>query len=219
MYVCIIVTILTDSRNKWSQLCTGPQGNGLFPMIWRLFGDCALPGDENCLKLHNVIEHLVSLCSCCCLQGQLCGLCLLIWPSGKMRMIHRINENHYKYNDLHVSVSFGLGPLKRQDLIFMWFSLILSNSWFSVILGNSQISLKLILIDSWWFSMILCYLQISLKLILSDSWWFSVILGDSQESLKLILNDSQWFLMIFGDSQISLKLILIDSWWFSMNLK
>ena len=25
----------------------------------------------------------------------------------------RINENHYKYIDLHISVSFGLGPLKR----------------------------------------------------------------------------------------------------------
>ena len=31
----------------------------------------------------------------------------------------RINENHYKYIDFHISVSFGLGPLKRQDLIFM----------------------------------------------------------------------------------------------------
>ena len=49
----------------------------------------------------------------CCLQRQLCGLCQLIWLSGKMRMICRINENHYKYSDLHMSVSFGLGSLKR----------------------------------------------------------------------------------------------------------
>ena len=25
----------------------------------------------------------------------------------------QINENHYKYIDLHISVSFGLGPSKR----------------------------------------------------------------------------------------------------------
>ena len=48
--------------------------------------------------------------------------CLLIWLSGKMRINEnqwesmRINGNHYKYSD--ISKSFGLGPLKRQDLIF-----------------------------------------------------------------------------------------------------
>ena len=34
----------------------------------------------------------------CCLQGQLCGLCLWVWPSGKMRMILRIKMTLQKWH-------------------------------------------------------------------------------------------------------------------------
>ena len=38
-----------------------------------------------------------NLMPCCCLQGQLCGLCLWIWPKRKMRMILRIKTTLQKW--------------------------------------------------------------------------------------------------------------------------
>ena len=41
-------------------------------------------------ELHLFLPPLKSSLHYCCLQGQLCGLCLWFWPKQKMRMILRI---------------------------------------------------------------------------------------------------------------------------------
>ena len=47
---------------------------------------------EFSIALHHKRYHIQeeTLTVECCLQGQLCGLCVWFWPSGKMRMILRI---------------------------------------------------------------------------------------------------------------------------------
>ena len=106
-----------------------------------------------------------------------------------------------------------------------------------MILNDSQISLELILIDSWislktdshWFSPILDWFPPILidshqfSVILTDSWWFLNKSGIdshwfSNKSkdwfswwFSLILTISWWFSPILDDYQISLELILIDS--------
>ena len=93
----------------------------------------------------------------------------------------RINENHYKYSDLHWTIE-EVRPYFLCDC--WWFSVILGDSQISLklILSDSPISLKLILIDSW----------IRLKLILSDCWWFLVI---HEQVWNHFWGDSWWFIL------------------------
>ena len=123
--------------------------------------------------------------------------------------IQRINENHYKYNDLQASVSFAIEEIRPYCLY--------------VILG-----------DSWWFSMVLSDSQISLILFWGDSQWFANhsetfsgwfpnhseivfrwFLGDFQTTLKLFWGNSWWFMHHYEIVLVWFSAILGDSWWFA----
>ena len=136
--------------------------------------------------------------------------------SGKWEWF-AVNENHYKYSDLHAFVSFGPGPL-------------IIDSWWFMILGNSLISLKLFWDDSQWFPN---HSKNIFGVILDDSQWlvnqseiilgwllvirkllwkhFGVILSDLQTTLKTFLRQ---FLVIRKSVWNYFRAILSDSQWF-----
>ena len=101
----------------------------------------------------------------------------------------RITENHYKYCDLHGSVSFWPWTIEEVRPYFL-----------NVILGDLWISLKLFWGDSWQFSVICEPLR---NHFWGNSWWFT-----NQSEIVL-----WWFFTILGDSRISLKLFCGYSWW------
>ena len=132
----------------------------------------------------------------CCLQGQLCGLCLLFSPSGKMIWICRMNENQCELLRITINTMiFGhlchlaLDHWRGGTLLFCCFCVILGDSWwftnnseisFGAIPGDLQTTLKFLLGNSQWYSVIceplwnsfgviLSYLQTTLKFLWSDS--------------------------------------------------
>ena len=120
-------------------------------------------------------------------------------------------------NDSWISLALILNSDSHWFLLILtdsqWFSLILTDSgWFSPIFDESQISLELILLDSWlslnphshWFLPIF-----------NDSQWFSMILTDSWWFLNKSGIDSHWF---SNKSKPWFSLFLTDSQWFSVIL-
>ena len=144
----------------------------------------------------------------CCLQGQLCGLWLWFWPSGKERMIQRINEDHWESLQIQSSSCIcAIWPWTIEEVRPFF----LSDSWqFSVLHESVWNYFGAILSDSWWFAN---HSENILEAILSASWWS---MNHSENILGVILHNSQWFLMILSDSQISLKLFWGNSQWFLM---
>ena len=179
----------------------------LYPMIWLFMHDP-----------YHLISYFIAVC-----RDSYFGLCLWFWPSGKMIGIQRINENHYKYNDLQASVSFAIEEIRPYCLY-----VILGDSWwFSMILSDSQISLILFWGDSQWFAnhsetfsgwfpnhseIVFRWFLVIFKPLWNCFGAFLVIHAPLWNCFGMILSNSRGFLVILG---ISLKLFWGDSWWFA----
>ena len=145
----------------------------------------------------------------------------VVWPSGKMIRIHRINENHYKYSDLHLC-HLALDHWIGKTLLFLC-----DPQGFSIILSDLQTPLKLFWGDSWWFmnsEISGAILSDSQTILNSDSWWLSVIceqfkifvgqfsviygpLWNCFGQFSVICKPRNFFSLILGDLQTSLKIL------------